>query len=93
MKKAISFDIKNNQEEYANCLQFMQHYNLVKSEELSNSIHFEYMEYEIEGDSYKTACELEKNIHCNNMPISWKKLKIYYGILGFIWGKKMILLI
>ena len=60
MRKAISFYIRNNQEEYANCLQFMQNYNLTKSEETSNNIHFEYIEYDIEGDSYKIACELEE---------------------------------
>lgn len=59
MKKAISFDIKNNQEEYAKCLQFMQFYNLGKGQELSSDIDVEYMEYDIEGDSYKIACELE----------------------------------
>lgn len=60
MKRAISFDIKNKQEEYARCLQFMQYYNLAKNEDLSRDIHVEYMEYDEESDSYKIACELEE---------------------------------
>ena len=75
MKKAISFDVKNNQEEYANCLQFMQYYNLAKSEELSSNIHVEYMEYEIEGDSYKIACELEEKYSLKQFSNSLKEVE------------------
>lgn len=60
MKKAISFDIKNNQEEYAKCLQFMQYHILKKSEELNTDIHVEYIKYDKEGDKYKIACEIEE---------------------------------
>ena len=65
MKKAISFDIKNNQEEYANCLRYIQQYNLAKDKEFSNEIHAKYIEYNIEGDSYNIACELEEKYLLN----------------------------
>lgn len=60
MKKVICFNIKNIQEEYAKCLQFMQYYNLEMNKKPVSDIHVEYIEYDIEGDSYKTACEIEE---------------------------------
>lgn len=73
MRKAISFDIKNSQEEYAKCLRFMQYYNFSKGGELSGDIHVVSIDYDNKIDSYKIACELEEKYSLNEYSNSLKK--------------------
>lgn len=60
MKKIIIFNIKNIQDEYAKCLQFMEHIKLNGDNRPDSSLSAIQIKCPIEKDIYRIACEVEQ---------------------------------
>ncbi|MDE5933168.1 MAG: hypothetical protein K2H40_11925, partial [Lachnospiraceae bacterium] len=60
MKKVIIFDIKNIQDEYAKCLQFMEHGKLNGNGQPDSSLSAIPIECSAGKDMYRIACEVEQ---------------------------------